>query len=256
MVVPELIRPEHRIFWTARTGRKLPDGLGKLRQFFARYAKRCQRALPWRKPGIEPFELLVAELLLVQTKAEDVANIWPILIARYPSAERLARAQIRSLTRLLQPLGLQNQRARALKRVSREIINVFDGALPRSIPELLSLPHVGLYVACAVASFNYGQRVPIVDGNVLRVFGRFTGIEPGRELRRSRKVWEMAWGLLPKKSFALHNYGLLDFAAQVCKARAPSCSSCPLKTTCAYGRTAKVGAANQPHDGVTLACSI
>jgi A/G-specific adenine glycosylase len=256
MVMPKLIRPEHRIFWTTRKRRELPDRLGRLRRFFARYAKRCQRELPWRKPGIEPFELLVAELLLVQTKAADVAKIWPILIARYPTAERLARAQTRSITGLLQPLGLQNQRARALKRVSRAIIKWFDGTPPRSIPELLSLPYVGLYVACAVASFNYGQRVPIVDANVLRVFGRITGIEPGKELRRGTKVWEMAWGILPKKSVALHNYGLLDFAAQVCKVRAPSCSSCDLKAICAYGRTVKVSAADQPRDGATLACSI
>jgi A/G-specific adenine glycosylase len=256
-LLPQPVQPEHRIFWTARAGNALPDGLGIPRGFFARYARSRQRSFPWRKPGIEPFELLTAELLLVQTKAEDVANVWPVLMARYPSPRQLARAQTGSLTRVLQPLGLQNQRARALKAVSRAIVDRFDCELPESIPELLSLPHVGLYVACAVACFRYGQRVPIVDANVLRVFGRITGTDPGRELRRCTKVWEMAWGLLPKKAFALHNYGLLDFAAGVCKSKAPLCSSCPLNTTCVYGRTAFKGSAGgQPHDGAKLACSI
>jgi A/G-specific adenine glycosylase len=253
----QLIRPEHRIFWTARAGNELPDGVGAPKGFFARYAKSHQRAFPWRGPGITPFELLAAELLLVQTKAEDVAKVWPVLVARYPYPERLARAQTRSLTNLLQPLGLQNQRARALKGVSQAIMDRFGGELPRSIPELLSLPHVGLYVATAVACFSYGQRVPIVDANVLRVFGRITGTDPGRELRRSPQVWEAAWGLLPRKNFALHNYGLLDFAAQVCKIKAPLCSSCPLNTACVYGRTTpKAHAISQPHAGSKGACTI
>jgi A/G-specific adenine glycosylase len=185
-------------------------------------------------------------MLLIQTKAEDVAKVWPVLIKRYPSAERLARARTRTLTRLLHPLGLQNQRARALKALSRAIVDRFDGVLPQSMTELLSLPYVGLYVASAVACFSYGQRVPIVDANVLRVVGRITGIQSGRELRRCPKVWEIAWGIIPRNNFVLHNYGVLDFAAEVCKARVPLCSSCPLNTNCVYGRRTNVGAAARP----------
>jgi A/G-specific adenine glycosylase len=253
LALPQAVQPEHRIFWRARAGKKLPDGVAKLRGFFARYGRKHQRSFPWRSPGIAPFQLLAAELLLIQTKADDVARVWPVLIKRYPSAERLARAQTHSLIRLLQPLGLQNQRARALKALSLAIIDRFDGALPQSIPELLSLPHIGLYIASAVACFSYGQRVPIVDANVLRVFGRITGTESGRELRRCPKVWETAWGLLPRNNFALHNYGLLDFAAGVCKTRAPLCSSCPLNTSCVYVRRLEANAGGQLREGVQLA---
>jgi A/G-specific adenine glycosylase len=234
------VQPDHRIFWTTRTGKKLPDEAGMLRGFFERYSQTHLRSFPWRRPETAPFELLTAELLLVQTKAGDVARVWPTLITRYPSPARLSRAQTRPLTRLLQPLGLQNQRARALKALSHAIVDRFNGNVPMSIPELLSLPYIGLYVACAVACFTFGKRVPIVDANVLRVFGRVMGLEPGKELRRCPEVWEMAWGLLPKRGFALHNYGLLDFAAEICKSGKPLCSSCPLKTTCVFARTALV----------------
>jgi A/G-specific adenine glycosylase len=251
------VHPEHRILWTTREGDELPARLAILKRFFARYARNHGRKLPWRAPGIKPFELLTAEILLVQTKAEDVARIWPLLIARYPSPATMARAQMPSLTRLLRPLGLQNQRARALRTVSQAIIRRFGGRVPQSIPEMLSLPHIGLYVACALASFNYGQRVPIVDANVLRVLARISGIEPVRDLRRSRRAWELAWRVLPQKSFALHNYGLLDFAAEVCKAKGPLCSTCPLRAVCAYARNSvKLGSVSQPNDGVNLACSI
>jgi A/G-specific adenine glycosylase len=251
----QTVQPEHRIFWTARASNGIPSAVP--RGFFARYARSRMRSFPWRKPEITPFHLLIAELLLVQTKAEDVAKIWPILITRYPLPQRLQRAQTGSLTRLLRPLGLQNQRAKALKALSRAIVDRFGGNPPQSIPELLSLPHVGLYVASAVACFNFGQRVPIVDANVLRVLGRITGIEPGRELRRSPRVWEAAWSLLPRSNFALHNYGLLDFAAQVCRTKAPLCSSCALNTTCAHARTTLQNDSDaQPHVGAECACSI
>jgi A/G-specific adenine glycosylase len=185
------------------------------------------------------YELMVAELLLVQTKAEDVAGVLPKVLARYPSAEKLARAQSRSLVQILRPLGLQNQRTRALRGVARALVERFEGQLPPSIHELLSLPHVGLYVGCAVACFSYGQRVPIVDANVLRVFSRIYGIKTGRELRRSPHVWKIAWRILPKRNYALHNYGVLDFAAEICKPRSPQCQICGLNRICAYAKMKK-----------------
>jgi len=236
----QFVQPEHRIFWSARTGGYHPLKSKLPRRFFVQYARAHQRPFPWRASDISSFQLLIAELLLVQTKAEDVVRIWRQLITRYPSAECLARARTRSLTTLLRPLGLQNQRTRALKTLSKAIVECFDGGLPRSITDLLSLPHIGLYVACAMACFGFGERVPVVDANVLRVLGRITGIDPGRELRRSPKVWKAAWGILPRNNCALHNYGVLDFAAEVCKAKSPLCQSCALNKVCAYARTREV----------------
>jgi A/G-specific adenine glycosylase len=230
----QLVQPEHRIVWTARSGDILPKKLVILRSFFVTYARSCRRSFPWRELEIEPFKLLVAELLLIQTKAECVANVWPILVKMYPTPERLAQARIQTLRRILRPLGLQNQRAHALRELARALVVRFHGHLPWSIPDLLSLPHVGLYVACAVACFKHGQRVPIVDANVLRVLGRITGTEVGKELRRSPEIWHTAWGILPKDNFALHNYGVLDFSAGVCKARGPLCTICPLSNVCVY----------------------
>lgn len=235
----ELVRPEHKIFWAARNRSEDPVNAALLRRFFVQYAKMHHRTFSWRRADTTAYELMVAELLLVQTKAEDVAGVWPKIVARYPSAERLARAQSRSLLRILRPLGLQNQRARALRDAARAVVERFEGQLPTSIHELLSLPHIGLYVACAVACFSYQQRVPIVDANVLRVVGRIYGIRTGRELRRSPFAWKMAWKILPKRNVALHNYGILDFAAKICKSRSPQCQICGLNQICAYAKMKK-----------------
>lgn len=209
----------------------------ELRRAFLAYAKHNLRTFPWRKAGVSPYHVLLAELLLVQTKAADVATIWPTLISRYPTPARLVRATASSLVKLLQPLGLQNQRARALRLLARHLIRECHGDLPSTLPELLSLPHVGLYTATAVSSFAYGQRVPIVDANVLRVFARIFGLPTQRELRRSRQVWAIAWALLPTRHAAQHNYALLDFAAQICTTKRPHCESCHIRDCCDYGMT-------------------
>lgn len=235
----ELVRPEHRIFWAAQTGAEAPANVAVLRRFFVQYARSHRRAFPWREAGTTPYELMLAELLLVQTKAEDVAAVLPKLVAHYPSAERLANAQSRSLITALRPLGLQNQRARALRGVAKALVERFAGQVTTSLHELLSLPHIGLYVACAVACFSHGQRVPIVDSNVLRVLGRIYGINAGRELRRSPEVWRIAWKILPRRDYALHNYGILDFAAEICKSRSPQCHACALNHICAYAMSKK-----------------
>lgn len=219
------IHSEHRACRSGKLSATLPDNLHELKSFFQHYARKHLRTFPWRRTGTKPFHLLVAELLLVQTKAEDVARVWLLLMRRYPDPPHLARARQNTLIRLLQPLGLQQQRSRALRAVSQALIDLYGGEVPKTIDELLELPHVGLYVATAVACFGFGHRVPIVDANVIRVFDRITGNQGIRELRRRFDVWRLAWGALPRVDAKSHNYGLLDFAAQICTSRSPCCAA-------------------------------
>jgi A/G-specific adenine glycosylase len=111
----------------------------------------------------------------------------------------------------------------------------------------LSIPHVGLYTATAVACFAFHERLPIVDANILRVLGRIHGIKFGADLRRAPGAWALAWAILPKSNPELHNYGLLDFAGQVCTFRNPRCGCCPLQRNCCFGRESatKVEASDQ-----------
>ena len=173
---------------------------------------------------------------MVQTKAEDVAIVWPQLVSKYPTPSALSKAKNASLARLVRPLGLQNQRARSLVAIAKYLCLNFRGRIPRSATELLSIPHVGLYTATAMGCFAFDERVPIVDANILRVLGRIHGIKFGPDLRRAREAWVLAWAILPKTHPGLHNYGLLDFAAQVCTVKRPKCESCPLSKACRFGR--------------------
>jgi len=228
-------KSEHSVLWLSRERSAISEMTTRLEGFFVRYAQKHLRALPWRKKGVKPFHLLLAEVMLVQTKAGDVARVWPKLVRRYADPQELARANTESLVKLLNTLGLQNQRARALKEISKTLISKFGGTVPNKVEDLLSIPHIGLYTATAVACFHFGERLPIVDANVLRVMGRITGQLVGKDLRRCPEIWASAWAMLPARNASLHNYGLLDFASDVCRIRDPKCRSCPLKAICAYG---------------------
>jgi DNA (cytosine-5)-methyltransferase 1 len=224
----------HKILWDSRQDANSERAPAFLKNFFTRYARKHFRKFPWRRKETKAFHLLIAEVLLAQTKAENVARLWPLLVKRYEKPRDLARVKASALKVLLRPLGLQNQRTKALRTIARVLVDRHQGEVPHDVAQLLSLPHVGLYTATAVASFSFGKRVPIVDTNVLRVLGRITGGKINQDLRRSKKIWALAWNALPMKNVELHNYGILDFAAQVCT-RDPNCSRCPLRRKCSFG---------------------
>lgn len=178
-----------------------------------------------------PYGILLAEILLRQTRAEMVARTWPLLIQEYPDANSLAAATSTRLFAIVEGLGFGKQRTQALIEVGASIKSMEE--LPSEPVELMALPHVGLYTAHAVACFGFGRRVPVVDLNVMRVISRVAGIEAPKDIRRGADcIWQIAGSLLPRKQVSEHNYGLLDFAATICKPRSPNCVQCPITTRC------------------------
>ena len=202
--------------------------------FFANWFKMRGRSFPWRQREVSPYGILLAEVLLKQTRAEMVASVWPALFRRYPNAASLECASPEVLLQHISRLGFGRQRTTALRQLSAAITNA--GGLPTQPADLMELPHVGMYSAHAVACFAFGHRVPIVDLSIVRVLSRLAGIEPARDIRRAPDVWEIAWSLLPDKEIKEHNYGLLDFAADTCKARSPLCGECPVASICVHAR--------------------
>jgi A/G-specific adenine glycosylase len=219
----------------ARSQKPLVHLPRRLEGFFSDFERAHGRKFPWRSRGTSGYRMLVAEVLLRQTRAEDVVEVWRTLIAKYPTPAALARARLDVLRRILRPLGLNRQRAIALKRISETIVREFKGRVPSTLESLLSIPHVGLYAACALLCFKFGVPTPIVDSNILRVFGRLTGQDLGRDLRRNHDAWSLAWSILPGKYARTHNYGLLDFSALLCRPKAPLCDRCSLRRSCDYG---------------------
>ncbi len=212
--------------------------------FFVDWYSGHGRWFPWRDSNTTPFGIVIAEVLLRQTRAETVAGVWPALMKCYHDAPTLADADPKVLLSLVSPLGFGNQRSQALLSLARQLTRLKK--LPSEIEELIELPHIGLYSAHAIACFAFGQRVPVVDLNVIRVISRVTGIDPPKDIRRAPRIWALAWSMLPKKDVVEHNFGLLDFAATICKPRGPKCTDCQLASRCAF--LALRGSRRQPVD--------
>ena len=216
--------------------------------FFADWFKMYGRSFPWREQNVSPLGILLAEVLLKQTRAEMVAEVWPALCRKYPNAASLESASPEVLHQEISCLGFGRQRVTALRELSSAINEI--GGLPTQPPDLMKLPYVGMYSAHAVACFAFGHRVPVVDLSIVRVLSRLAGIEPASDIRRAPKIWEIAQTFLPDREVKEHNYGLLDFAADMCKARSPRCEECPLASSCAHAKRLPLQGARH-HSSVT-----
>lgn len=212
----------------------------QLRRFFVHFSDTHGRRFPWRSRRVSAYKMLLAEILLRQTRAESVAKVWGKLARRYPTPSDLARARVRALVSLLHPLGFYRQRTVALREIGKTLSSSYGGEVPRSLKDLLAIKHIGLYAASALLAFRFDARVPVVDTNVMRVLGRIAGLTLPTDLRRNSVAWSLAWAILPHTRVREHNYGLLDFAAMVCRPRAPLCHLCPIRKSCCYGSVSVV----------------
>jgi A/G-specific adenine glycosylase len=206
------------------------------RHFFINWFLNHGRKFPWRHADPKPFEILITEMLLRQTRAGNVAKIWIKFTRDFPTYEAVLQTPRRRLISRLHILGFSNQRASALKAAAEWIRQKHQGKVPDNLEELLKIPHIGQYSARAVLCFAFNKRVEIVDTNVLRFFSRYFGEPLPADIRRAPEAWRIARAILPRgnKNIQMHNYGLLDFTGEICKSGTPRCSACPLASSCVF----------------------
>ena len=197
-----------------------------------RWFNKNKRNYPWRETR-DPFKVLIAEMMLRRTKADQVKAVYDRLFAEYPDVEAIAKAEDKKLEQILYPLGLK-WRTPAFSLVAREVREKYQCKLPETREELTALPGVGEYVAGAVLSVAYGKKEWIVDSNIVRLFRRYFGIKTSKEGRRDKHVVEIAKTYVSGKDPRKANLALLDFAALVCLPRNPRCAQCPVSAACHY----------------------
>ncbi|MBI4771030.1 MAG: DNA glycosylase [Chloroflexi bacterium] len=209
----------------------LPSAIPSLRQALLRWFRKHARSYPWRETD-DPYKVLVAELMLRRTQADQVWPVYEQFIAEFPDAQALDGADEARVEEVVYPLGL-HWRAPAFKKVVREVGEKYGYRIPDSREELTALPGVGDYVAGAILSVAYGKQEWIVDTNVARVLRRYYGLKTIKEARRDKQIValarEYACGRDPRSA----NLAMLDFAALVCTALRPECPACPLRRDCA-----------------------
>ena len=192
---------------------------------------REQRDLPWRRPGVSPWQILVSEFMLQQTPVARVEPIWLDWVARWPTPSATAAASAADVLRAWGKLGYP-RRAKRLHECAIRIAADHADVVPDDVDTLLTLPGVGTYTARAVACFAYRQRVPVVDTNVRRVVAR--AVHGRADAPASTRDLDDVAALLPQGDDApVFSVALMELGATVCTARSPRCGLCPL-STCAW----------------------
>jgi A/G-specific adenine glycosylase len=201
----------------------------------ARWFRRSARPLPWRDSGTTPWGVLLSEIMAQQTPVGRVAPMWVEWIERWPTPASLAASSPADIVRAWGKLGYP-RRALNLHAAATRIRDDFGGEVPRDVEALESLPGVGSYTARAVASFAFGQRVPVVDTNIRRVLARAVlGIaepEPPRN-KADMDLMDSVLPAAPAESVAV-NAGVMELGAVFCTARTPNCAECPIAEQCAW----------------------
>ncbi len=217
--------------------------------------------LPWRAHG-EPaperaYHVWLSEIMLQQTQVETVRPYYARFLAAYPSVQALAAAPLDDVLKLWEGLGYYS-RARLLHRAAQAVA-AQGGVFPGDVPALMALPGIGRYTAGAISSIAFGQRAPVLDGNVVRVYSRVFDLpdEVGTPAAQAR-LWALAETLLPEARPGDYNQALMDLGRLICRPRAPRCDACPIRAhcqACAHGtqaqRPVKAPRARTPHYDVT-----
>ncbi|AEH36780.1 base excision DNA repair protein [Halopiger xanaduensis] len=201
------------------------------------YEEHGRRGLPWRAADASPFEVLVAELMLQQTSARQVLNVYDAFVETYPTPESILETPRERLADDIEPLGLR-KRTRYFYEASEQLVAEHDGAVPNDRSELLELRGVGEYTAASVLAHGFEKDVAAVDTNVARVLSRVFGLDRETE-PEANENWVVAELLLPPDRGSDYVHAFIDFGAAVCTATDPNCESCPAGPVCEFRRNEK-----------------
>lgn len=193
-----------------------------------------RRNYVWRRKK-DPYKILMAEIMLQRTRADQVEPIYIDFVKRFPNAKELNRATEREIGEYFGGLGLL-WRVKLVKRLAGELVDRFGGKIPKSRDLLLSLPAVGEYMADAVLCFAYEEDVAVIDANVCRIIGRVFDLKAKGEARRDPQFRRAVNKLLPSGKAKEFNWAIIDLGAVICTPRDPSCNICPLKSLCISGQ--------------------
>lgn len=195
-----------------------------------------KRDLPWRRDARDPYRVWISETLLQQTQVATVIPYYERFLARFPTVRALAAARLDDVLKAWEGAGYY-ARARNLHRAAQEIVARFDGKIPQTVGELLTLPGIGRYTAGAIASIAFDRDEPVLDGNVTRVLCRYFNIaEDPKSAPTQKKLWILAEELLPRGKAGQFNQAMMDLGATVCTPRNAACRACPLHRGCAARR--------------------
>ncbi len=204
-----------------------------------RRARRMSRELAQTYPDAHcelhftaPLELAVATILSAQCTDRRVNEVTPELFDRYPRATDYAAADRADLEELIRPTGFFRNKTTSLINLGRQLVERYDGEVPTTLAELVTLPGIGRKTANVILGNAFGVPGITVDthfGRLSRRFGWTREIDP---VKLEHAVGE----LIPKREWTALSHRLIWHGRRVCHARRPACGACPVACWCpSYG---------------------
>jgi len=191
-----------------------------------------RREFPWRKTR-DPYKILISEVLLHRTKAEQVVPIYIKITDCFPTIDSLSKAPLKQIHEMTYSLGL-TWRVTALYRMVEILKNKYNCKIPETKKDLILLPGVSNYIAAAVRCFAFEIPDSILDTNTVRIIGRIFGIATKDGSRRSQELEDLYLALNSNFDCRKFGYALLDLGAILCRPKNPACSNCPVNIFCNY----------------------
>ena len=176
----------------------------------------------------DAFELLVATVLSAQSTDRRVNAVTAELFRRYPTPVALAEADVPTVEELIGPVGFFRNKTTAIIGLSRRIVDEFDGVVPGTLNDLVSLPGVGRKTANVVLGNAFGVPGVTPDTHLIRLANRFGWVSSTKP-----DVVEQAVGaLFPPEEWVMLCHRVIWHGRRCCHARRPACGACPIRDLC------------------------
>lgn len=179
------------------------------------------------------FELLIATILSAQATDVGVNKVTPKLFERFPTPAHLAEASEEAVIECIQSLGLYRSKAKNIRLCAQQLLERFNGEVPHTREELVSLAGVGRKTANVVMSVAFNIPAFAVDTHVERISKR---LQICRQKDTVLEVEETLCRKIPKELWSRAHHWMIFFGRYHCVARKPKCHECPLLEMCAFGQ--------------------
>ena len=182
--------------------------------------------------GGEPWRLLVMARLSAQCTDARVNAVSVPLFERYPTLCDMADADIVELEELVRPCGLYRTKAASIKSACADVRDRFGGVVPDNMDDLLSLAGVGRKIANLLLGDIYGKGGIVADTHCIRICGRL-GFYPESQ-KDPKKTEDVMAKLIEQAEQSDFCHRIVQFGRDVCIARSPKCSECPMRDICKH----------------------
>lgn len=185
------------------------------------------KAVVWHD---DPFRVLISTILSQRTKDQNTRKAAETLFSRFSTPEDIADASLEDLERLIRPSGFYSVKAKRIRKISRQIVEDFNGKVPRSREELIALEGVGPKTAGCVQVYGFNDDALPVDTHVHRISNRLGLVSTRTPEETEPRLMES----VPRGYWREMNLLMVRYGQRVCTPRNPRCPMCGLKGICVY----------------------